>query len=245
VRGLFYFNDADITLAVSTPVVGTTGGRVILRADYTAATIRLAVKQNTDGVAAIPALTQIANDIWEIGLSEFTVTTGGVITVTDNRPFAKTSTAIDVSRGIDWDSRNRLGIADEGVTAAMAGAGIPNITQRQGGGAGATWFTPGTTNFSVSNVKITAGVGTATLLTGSSSVNVVINLPTTFSIPPIVYITPYDYPALGDSAARLPLIVFAATTTETTASFTFLTKDAVNATANITVNFSWLVLGAS
>jgi hypothetical protein len=119
VRGLFYFNDADTTLAVSTPVVGTTGGRVILRSNYTTATIRLAVKQNTDGVAAIPALTQIANDIWEIGLSEFTITTGGVITVTDNRIFARSAVAIDVARGVGLDSRNRLGIADEGVTAAM------------------------------------------------------------------------------------------------------------------------------
>lgn len=84
-----YWNDAAVTLAVTTPVVGTTGGRVVLRADWSANTIRLFVKMSTDGNAAIPALVQTAGTTWEISLATFTITTGGVITVTDNRTFIK------------------------------------------------------------------------------------------------------------------------------------------------------------
>lgn len=89
VRGFSYWNSTASTLAVTTPGTGTTGGRVVLRADYSAATVRAVVLLNTDGNAGIPALTQVANTTWEISLATFTVTTGGVITVTDTREFTR------------------------------------------------------------------------------------------------------------------------------------------------------------
>jgi hypothetical protein len=89
VRGFSYWNPSPLAPAVATPTTGTTGGRVVLRADYSAATVRAVVKLNTDGNAGIPALTQVANTTWEISLATFTVTTGGVITVTDDRTFTK------------------------------------------------------------------------------------------------------------------------------------------------------------
>jgi hypothetical protein len=79
VCGIPYLNDASKSLAVSTPVVGTTGYRIILKADYTAQTVRLLLKGSADGTAALPALTQTANSVWEISLFSFTITTGGVI----------------------------------------------------------------------------------------------------------------------------------------------------------------------
>jgi hypothetical protein len=87
VAGFHYFNTASVSLAVTTPSVGTTGGRVTLVASWAAATVRLAIKLNTDGNAAIPALTQTPGTLYEIGLASFTVTTGGVITLTDTRAF--------------------------------------------------------------------------------------------------------------------------------------------------------------
>lgn len=87
VGGFHYWNDAAKNLTVTTPSVGTTGGRVVLRADWTAATVRLFVLLNTDGNAGIPALTQTAGVTYEIGLASFTITTGGVITLTDTRVF--------------------------------------------------------------------------------------------------------------------------------------------------------------
>lgn len=88
VNGFHYVNDAAKTLVVTTPSVGTTGGRVVLRANWAAATVRLFVLLNTDGNAGIPALTQTSGATYEISLASFTVTTGGVITLTDTRTFA-------------------------------------------------------------------------------------------------------------------------------------------------------------
>jgi hypothetical protein len=88
-RGFSLWDVSSRTIAVVTPSIGTTGGRVIIRADYSGATVRTAVKLSADGVAASPALTQVENTTWEISLATFTVTTGGVIALTDDRTFTK------------------------------------------------------------------------------------------------------------------------------------------------------------
>jgi len=95
-----YINDAALaTAAIATPAVGTTGGRVVLQTNWGGtggalqAMTRVAVKKSADGVAAIPALTQAVGTTWEISLATFTITTGGVIALTDDRTFRK-STAL-------------------------------------------------------------------------------------------------------------------------------------------------------
>jgi len=96
-----YINDASVNLTVTTPSVGTTGGRVVLQTNWAGtggagleARTRLAVVLNSDGNAAIPALTQSAGTTWEISLATFTITTGGVITLTDDRAYRKTTAEI-------------------------------------------------------------------------------------------------------------------------------------------------------
>jgi len=79
VDGLFYENNAAVELTVTTPSVGITGGRVILRADWTAQTVRAAVLLNTDGVADIPDLTQTSRTTYEICLATFQIETDGDI----------------------------------------------------------------------------------------------------------------------------------------------------------------------
>ena len=110
VYGFFYENTAPVEKAVSTPVVGTTGGRVVLQADWTAQTVRIVVNMSADGVAAIPALTQSAGTTWEISLATFTITTGGVITVTDARSYARFATRVKTDM-----------IEDAAVTTAKLG----------------------------------------------------------------------------------------------------------------------------
>src|SRR5512139_978715 len=88
VYGLYYWNTASVNLTVTTPSGGTTGLRVILRASWSAQTVRLVAVRNTDGVAAIPALTQTPGTTYEISLATGTITTGGVITLTDDRSYA-------------------------------------------------------------------------------------------------------------------------------------------------------------
>jgi hypothetical protein len=99
-----YTNTAVVTKAISTPVVGTTGFRVVLQTNWAGvggagleARTRIAVKVSADGVAAAPALTQIALTTWEISLATGTITTGGVITLTDARNFRKSTAMVDTA----------------------------------------------------------------------------------------------------------------------------------------------------
>ncbi len=95
VYGFWYTNDASKNITISTPVVGTTGHRLVLRADWTAQTVRVVDKSSADGTAAIPALTQTINTTYEISLATFTVTTGGIIAVTDARSYCHFATKVD------------------------------------------------------------------------------------------------------------------------------------------------------
>ena len=87
--GFGYYNDAALDIAVATPVVGTTGHRVVLEVDWTAQTARAVLLSSADGTADIPAVTQSAGSEWEISLATLTITTGGTIVVTDDRTFCE------------------------------------------------------------------------------------------------------------------------------------------------------------
>jgi hypothetical protein len=92
--GYFYENDANVTHVVSTPLVGTTGGHIVLETNWAAQTVRTKMYTNTDGIGTPPALTQTAGTLWQTRLCTFTITTGGVITLTDARALAHFSTEI-------------------------------------------------------------------------------------------------------------------------------------------------------
>lgn len=97
VDGIFYENTTAKSMTVTTPSVGTTGGRVVLRADWSAQTVRAAVLMSADGTAALPALTQVSGTTYEIGLASFTITTGGAITLTDARGYITFSTYLSTA----------------------------------------------------------------------------------------------------------------------------------------------------
>jgi len=94
VQGFMYENDAAKSVTVPTPAIGTTGHRVVLRVDWSAQTVRVVLKSSSDGVATLPALTQTINTVYEISLAGLTITTGGVITLTDERSYARFATKI-------------------------------------------------------------------------------------------------------------------------------------------------------
>lgn len=192
VAGFFYKNTASVNLAVTTPVVGTTGGHVVLRASWTAQTVRLVAVRNTDGVAGIPSLTQSAGTTWEIRLCSFTITTGGVITITDARTYVKPAIKVGTSM-IDDDAITLAKMANTSVGTAelvadsvddtKAGNRVPQFYRRQGGSA-TDWSIAGTSTQTPTAVRIQGGVRTST---GSSIVTV--TFPTAFSQPPIFVAT--------------------------------------------------------
>lgn len=87
VNGKYYANSAALEVAVPTPTGATRIDRIVLRADYTAQTVRAVRLAGSEGGAA-PALTQSDGVTWEISLAQVSITTAGVITVTSERTAA-------------------------------------------------------------------------------------------------------------------------------------------------------------
>lgn len=92
--GFFYENTSALTLPVSTPTIGPTGGHVVLEVNYTAQTVLAKAISSSNGVAAIPNVIQIANTVWQVRLATYSINTSGVITVTDVRQFARFGTKV-------------------------------------------------------------------------------------------------------------------------------------------------------
>ena len=129
-KGLYYWSTAAKDLSLTKPSVGDTGFRVVLRGSGpTTRTLRLAVIMNSDGVAAIPALTQdagfpgTASTTWEIPLFEGVVDTSGDIWTDAGKGTA----------GLTDDRGFLLGLS-------------PTIYRRQGGDA-VNWITAGTSDY--------------------------------------------------------------------------------------------------
>ncbi|KPV54765.1 hypothetical protein SE17_01735 [Kouleothrix aurantiaca] len=87
VYGYYYQNTSNLSLALTKPRVGTTGGRIVLRADWTLQTVRAIARQSADGTSTPPSLNQTAGSQYEIPLCTYTITTGGTITITDVRDY--------------------------------------------------------------------------------------------------------------------------------------------------------------
>lgn len=84
VYGIPYVNTAAVNVAIPTPSGATRIDRIVLRADYTAQTVRITRIAGTEGGAG-PSLTQSAGTTWDIPLAQVSITTAGVVTVTDQR----------------------------------------------------------------------------------------------------------------------------------------------------------------
>ncbi len=95
VYGFPYWNTAAVNKTISTPAGNTRFDRVVLQADWTAQTIRIAVLGGVEGAGTPPAVTQTDGVTWEITLATFSITTGGTITVTDARSFLHPNIAVD------------------------------------------------------------------------------------------------------------------------------------------------------
>lgn len=92
VEGGVFCTDGAVSLDVDTPVSDTRQDYVVLQMDWVAQTIRIALHEGVEG-GSLPSLTQVADTTWEIPLASISITTGGVITVTDVRTFAATPLA--------------------------------------------------------------------------------------------------------------------------------------------------------
>lgn len=95
VYGYPYWSTSAVTKTLAHPVVDTTGWRLVLRAVWAAQTLRITLLESADGVAAIPDVVQNAGVTWDISIAYGTITTGDVISITDDRHYLKPNIEID------------------------------------------------------------------------------------------------------------------------------------------------------
>ncbi|NPU89977.1 MAG: hypothetical protein HPY87_08895 [Fervidobacterium sp.] len=86
VDGVFYENTDNVSFTINTPVSSSRSDIIVLRKVWADQTVRLTKVTGSEGSVA-PSLTQTDNDTWDIPLWTITITTGGSITLTDNRYF--------------------------------------------------------------------------------------------------------------------------------------------------------------
>ena len=170
VNGKYYKNTAALTIAVATPVAATRIDRIVLRADYTAQTVRAVRLAGVEGGAA-PALTQSDGVTWEISLATVTITTAGAITVTSERtaadqgrlpteivimvPNTITAAKNPTRSGLTFD---RWFLCDGGT---YNGRATPNMTDRLPIGVGTIVSSQGGTDGAATvDLAHTHGVGT-------------------------------------------------------------------------------------
>lgn len=218
-----YYNDAAVNVAVPTPALGTTGGRIVLQTNWAGtggasleARTRIALKSSTDGDPSIPSLTQSVGTTWEISLAYFTITTGGVISLTDDRTFRVVTAVVGYSEletsvsdllvtngnshdhqggdgaqipfgGLGASSVGTSNLVTDSVDDTIVGNRVPRLDHRQGGNI-STWSTPGSTNRTPGYVQIQAGSITVSI-SASTSGSQGVTFPTPFSFAPLVFLS--------------------------------------------------------
>lgn len=132
VQGRWYLNDADLSVAIASNASGSTRiDIVVLEADFTAQTVRIAVVQGTPA-AGLPALTQTGL-IWQIPLAYLTLASGfttiAASAITDLRHYANIPDALGIP--IVNNSGSTLEIGTLVYLFASGGGVAPTGTEGQ------------------------------------------------------------------------------------------------------------------
>ena len=242
VGGFFYYNTTTVNKTLDTPTAQNRIDRIVLRADWTAQTVRITVIKGTEGGGA-PSLTQTEGTIWEISLAQVTVTTGGDLTnLTDERVYLHPNFEVDTAMIRDQavttaklpDSAiSTAKLANDSVDDTKAGNRVPQFYRRQGGSA-TDWSTVGTTTYTPDAVRMQGGAKRWSGA-GASSGYFSITFPVAFSYRPIIIAT-----VVGDGEADRNVTFDVSDIWATGAEVYWKTTDG---TTKISIDFHWLAIG--
>ncbi len=242
VYGIPYENTAVVNVAVPTPVIGTTGRRIVLRASWAAQTVRVVLLSSSDGVAAIPAATQTPGTTYDHTLATLTITTGGVITLTDTRGYLHPNIKV-ATQNIDDNAITNAKMADNAVGTAeliadavddtKVGNRVPQMYRRVGSSA-TGWGAAGSTTYTPGMVRMQAGVTLVTITEGNTLAETIVTFPVAFGQQPIVIAT---LQAMGEGDEMIEL------STEAAADTVGLIVRRVGTTGAHLVAVQWLAIG--
>ena len=136
VHGFPYWNTTSKDTAIPTPSGNTRIDRLVLRAGWSAQTVRITRIAGTEGSGTPPALVQTDGTTWDNPLYQASITTGGVITLTDEREFLHPNIAVNAAM-----------LDDDAVT---------RLYRRQGGHA-TEWNVTGVTDYTPGAVRMQTG----------------------------------------------------------------------------------------
>lgn len=139
VDGKWYKNSAQTELNIPSAVGGgnTRIDRVVLRASWSARTVRLTRIAGTDASSPVaPALTQTPGTTYDIPLCQVLVDTAGNLTVTDERTWARASgVTVAARRGgsaTNWHTPGTTEYAPAGLAKLQVGAETVSISSGVG-----------------------------------------------------------------------------------------------------------------
>lgn len=162
VYGIPYELDAALDVTIPTPVANTRVDRIVLRADWTAKTVRVTRIAGTEGAGA-PAITQTPGSVYDVKLAQVSITTGGVITVTDERQFCRFASEVASENLADGavtaaklasNSVGSTALADGAVTSNKLAAAAVASDKLAAGAVGSTALADG----AVVTAKLATGV---------------------------------------------------------------------------------------
>lgn len=127
--GFPYWNTSAVSVAIPTPSANTRIDRVVLRVNWSAQTTRITRIAGVEGTGNPPSITQTDGVTWDIKLAQCSITTGGVITVTDEREYLHFNSAIDENQieasvagdGLAGGDGTPLSVGVDGVTIETSG----------------------------------------------------------------------------------------------------------------------------
>ncbi len=148
IYGFPYWNTASVNVAIATPAGNTRIDRIVLRASWAAQTIRITRIAGAEGSGIPPVIVQTDGVTWDLKICQVSITTGGTITLTDER---------------DW-VRPNIGVDENMLDASVAGDALT------GGDGSALDVVPGT-NLEISSdtIRIAASAAGDGLQGGAGS----------------------------------------------------------------------------
>jgi hypothetical protein len=247
VDGKPYKSDANVDVSIPSAVGGgnTRIDRVVLRADWTAQTVRITRISGTDaGSPVAPALTQTSGTTWDTPLYQALVDTAGTVTLTDERQMAKIDTgdisllaitsaligpnAVIAGKLADGAVDTTARMANDIVDDTKVGNRVPQFYRRQGGDA-TDWSVSGTTTYTPGAVRMQSGA-VAMALVATFAVSVDVTFPVAFAAKPGVQV------AIGNTSNRLMV----AYSNVTASGFRIEVRSDSGATVTETIQASWL-----
>lgn len=241
VDGKPYLNDASEAVNIPSAVGGgnTRIDRIVLRADWTAQTVRIVRIAGTDaGSPTPPAITQNPGTTYDVPLCQVLVNTSGAVTITEDGEKVWAAPHVDDATIEVEGITGALQVKDNAIDDTKVGNRVPQFYRRQGGSS-TNWGTQGTTNYTPGAVREQVGVKQVSLGPSDYAIAEAVTFPTTFSQVPHVTLTMTNLGSVDDGHTAMVWV-----TNVTTNGFTInYRRSHTSASSAIGCDVNWRAVG--